>query len=78
MPTILEVYNYETSTTLSREFLICDYCFWAASSISSRRRDINTCPRCDEVISRIPLTVGEKATFSIDPKRGVELAFDGR
>jgi len=79
MPTVLEVYNYEsTATIMPKEFLICDYCYWAASSIGSRLRDVVTCPQCDALVSRIPLTLGESVSFSIDARRGVELSFAGR
>ena len=89
MPIVLEeVYNGEI-TSLSgdalpaarrpaREFLICDYCFWAASFVSPRRRDGITCPLCNEVVSRIPLALGENVSFQVDERRGVELAFTGR
>ena len=78
MPAVLEINNYESATKISREFLICDFCFWAASAISTRRGDIVGCPQCNRNISRIPLTIGESVAFNYDSRRGVELAFNGR
>jgi hypothetical protein len=60
---------------LSRQFLICDFCFWAASAITIRRHDVLTCPQCNAEVSRIPLAANESFTFSYDSRRGVELDF---
>lgn len=75
MASVLEIRNIDSSLKLPHEFLICDFCFWAASAISTRRHDIVTCPQCDAVVSRIPLTENESFTFSYDQRRGVELDF---
>jgi hypothetical protein len=75
MPSLLEIYNIESSKSLPRQFLMCDFCFWAASAISSRRHDLVSCPQCSQQLSRIPLGSNEQFTFSYEKKRGVELAF---
>lgn len=75
MASILEIQDVDSSLKLPRQFLICDFCFWAASAISTRRHDVVTCPQCDAVISRIPLSDKESFTFSYDKRRGVELDF---
>lgn len=75
MSSVLELYN-ESSVRLQREFLICDFCFWAASAICIRKHDMVTCPQCKSAVSRIPISDNESFTFSYDKKRGVELAFE--
>lgn len=75
MSSLLEIRNFDSLLKLPREFLICDFCFWAASAISTRRRDIVSCPQCNAEVSRIPLTERESFTFSYDKRRGVELDF---
>jgi hypothetical protein len=75
MPTLLEIYNIDSSKTLDRQFLMCDFCFWAASAISTRRHDIVSCPQCSQPVSRIPLSNNEQFTYNYEQKRGVELAF---
>jgi hypothetical protein len=75
MASVLEIQNANYPLKLAREFLICDFCFWAASAVSTRRHDVVTCPQCDAMISRIPLAEKESFTFSYDKKRGVELDF---
>ncbi len=75
MASVLEIQNVDYSLKLTREFLICDFCFWTASAISTRRHDIVACPQCDAAISRIPLAEKESFTFNYDKKRGVELDF---
>ena len=75
MASVLEIRNSDSLVRLSRQFLICDFCFWAASAISIRRHDVLTCPQCSAEISRIPLADNESFTFSYDRKRGVELDF---
>lgn len=78
MASVLEVYDIDSSQTVSRQFLICDFCFWAASATSSRKHDIVSCPQCDQPLSRIPLCDTESFTFSYEKHRGVELAFTSR
>jgi hypothetical protein len=75
MPPLLEVYNVDSSQKPPQQFLICDFCFWAASAISTRRHDIVTCPQCNATVSRLLLSDNESFTFSYDKRRGVELAF---
>ena len=75
MASVLEIRNIDSLLKLPREFLICDFCFWAASAISTRRHDIVTCPQCSATVSRIPLAENESFTFSYDQRRGVELDF---
>ena len=75
MSSILEIRNIESLLTYPREFLLCDFCFWAASAISTRKRDVMACPQCSAELSRIPLTEKESFTFSYDQRRGVELDF---
>ena len=75
MESVLEIRNIVSSLKLPRQFLICDFCFWAASAVSGRRHDIVKCPQCDAKISRIPLGDKESFTFSFDKRRGVELDF---
>ncbi|HKU48910.1 MAG TPA: hypothetical protein VJP79_03075 [Nitrososphaera sp.] len=75
---LLEVFDVESSSQsppLPRQFLICDYCFWAASAIGSRRREVVTCPKCEQQLSKIPLGNNERFTFSREKERGVELSF---
>lgn len=76
MSSVLEIYNIDSSHRLPRQFLICDYCFWAASAISTRRYDLVKCPQCSEPVSRLPLSENESFTFNYDNRRGVELAFE--
>ena len=78
MASVLEIYNRNSSQSLPRQFLICDYCFWAASAIRSRRHDVVTCPQCYQPLSRIPLGETESFTFNYEKRRGVELAFSSR
>jgi hypothetical protein len=75
MSSVLEIKNDHSFEKLSRQFLICDFCFWAASAVAMRRHDIINCPQCNAEISRIPLADNERFTFSYDRKRGVELDF---
>jgi hypothetical protein len=75
MASVLEIQDVDSSVNLPRQFLICDFCFWAASAISTRRHDIVTCPQCDAVVSRLPLGDKETFTFNYDERRGVELDF---
>ena len=78
MASVLEIYNINSTQSLPRQFLICDYCFWAASAIRTRRREVVSCPQCDQALSRIPLGETESFTFSCGKTRGVELAFSSR
>jgi hypothetical protein len=75
MASVLEIRNVDSLLKLPRQFLICDFCFWAASAIGTRKRDVVTCPQCNAEVSRIPLTEKESFTFSYDQRRGVELDF---
>ena len=75
MASVLEIQNNDSRRKLSRLFLICDFCFWAASAISTRRHDVLTCQQCSAEISQIPLADNESFNFSYDKKRGVELDF---
>jgi hypothetical protein len=75
MSSVLEILNIDNSSKLSRQFLICDSCFWAATAITTRRHNVMTCPQCDAVLSCIPLADNESFTFRYDSKRGVELDF---
>ena len=75
MSSLLKIQDVYSSIRLPREFLICDFCFWAASAISERRHDVVKCPHCGAAISRIPLSDNERFNFSYDKKRGVELDF---
>lgn len=76
MSSLLEIPNVDSLVKLPRQFLICDFCFWAASAISIRRHDVVACPQCSATISRIPLADNETFTFNYDERRGVELDFD--
>ncbi len=75
MASVLEIRNIDSSLKLPRQFLICDFCFWAASAISTRRHDVLACPQCEAVVSHIPLGDNESFTFSYDKRRGVEVDF---
>jgi hypothetical protein len=75
MTSVLEILNIDNSSKLSRQFLICDSCFWAATAITTRRHNVMTCAQCDAVLSCIPLADNESFTFTYDNKRGVELDF---
>jgi hypothetical protein len=75
MTSVLEILNIGNSSKLSRQFLICDSCFWAATAITTRRHNVMTCPQCDAVLSCIPFADNESFTFLYDSKRGVELDF---
>lgn len=75
MASVLEIRNSDSSTKFSRQFLMCDFCFWAASAISIRRHDVLTCPECRAEVSHIPLADNESFTFSYDKTRGVEVDF---
>lgn len=75
MASVLEILKVDSSLELPRQFLICDFCFWAASAIGTRKRDIVACPKCDAKVSRIPLSDNESFTFSYSERRGVELDF---
>ena len=74
----LEVCKIETSARLPREFVICDYCFWAASAISFRSHQVETCPQCSKALSRIPLGENESYSFNCGKSIGVELSFETR
>ena len=71
----MEIQNVNSTLELPRQFLICDFCLWAGSAISTRRHDIVTCPQCGANISKIPLTEKESFTFSYNKRRGIELDF---
>jgi len=38
-----------------RLFLVCDYCYWSASALPTRRFDLSACPECTRPISSLPL-----------------------
>ena len=44
----------------SRQFALCESCFWSATILESRRYDIDVCPLCSsEKMSLIPLAKDE-------------------
>ncbi|MEO9321718.1 MAG: hypothetical protein ABI361_13710 [Nitrososphaera sp.] len=61
MPSLLEEieacgpsdeFSSDTPATV-REFLICDYCFWSASSTKSD--SIARCPLCSDNLTHLPI-----------------------
>jgi hypothetical protein len=75
MSSLLGVSSVDVLHRYPRRFLICDFCFWAASAIGGRQHEVDTCPQCGRQVSSIPLGDDERFTFSRDSRRGVELAF---
>ncbi len=60
----------------SRDFLLCESCFWSASAMfSADSGSEDSCPMCGGAVSRMPVSTSERYTFSYDAKRGVELEF---
>ncbi len=78
MGNVLNVYQETRIATSFRDFIICDGCFWVASGISPRIKEMDSCPQCKKSVSHIPLTPGERVTVSLDMSRGIELGFSGR
>ncbi|WP_148700295.1 hypothetical protein [Candidatus Nitrososphaera evergladensis] len=56
-------------------FLLCNSCYWCASSITELTGDDLHCPSCGQVVESIPLGTGEVFSLGIDAKRGVVLEF---
>ena len=61
-----------------RLFLVCDYCYWSASALATRKDDPFACPACHKPISSLPLSDRESYNFNYDIRRGVELDFSGK
>ena len=58
------------------QFIICDLCFWCASSISGENL-ILTCPLClDNKIRRLPISYGEIHKLHHNPQSGVHQEID--
>ena len=60
-------------------FVICNDCFWCASSFlasESSHNNYKTCPTCNETrMEFLPLEVNEPYRFNYSASRGVELQF---
>ena len=77
----LEDIRYHTSSNKEIQFLICQSCFWCASSYTSMVDDLNTtrivnCPLCkDSKLESIPISEKEEYKVDYNPKTGVILEF---
>ena len=58
-----------------RLFLVCDFCYWSASALTTRRDEPFACPECHNPISSLPLSDNETYRFNHDARRGVEVDF---
>jgi hypothetical protein len=58
-----------------RLFIICDNCFWCASTINTRLHDLDTCPQCGKAVSSLPLCNNEAYRYNYTLGRGIELEF---
>ena len=57
------------------QFLICDSCFWCASTLADKAV-IGRCPCCGaDAVESIPVAAGEKYRFNYNIKGGITLEF---
>ena len=54
-----------------RLFLVCDYCFWAASALPTRKIDLFACPECSKPISSMALSDGGRYSSENNDRRGL-------
>jgi hypothetical protein len=68
--------SHNTST---RQFVLCESCFWSATILRSGAKNIhiiNSCPVCSNSnISLIPLTGDEAYELYVRSKGGLEIKF---
>jgi hypothetical protein len=58
------------------DFLLCNSCFWCASSLNLRSFGVKECPSCNEnTIERMPLHANDVYSFDYDRVTGVILEF---
>jgi hypothetical protein len=58
------------------DFLLCNSCFWCASSLNLRSFGVTECPSCDEnTIERMPLQENDVYSFDYNQVTGVILEF---
>jgi hypothetical protein len=69
----------KSSYTADRQFALCESCFWSATILRSRERNvhiINSCPICSsDSISLIPLTNDDVYELRFRSKGGLEIKF---
>ena len=58
-----------------RMFIICDDCYWCASSLSTTKLELVNCPQCNRRLSELPLSLDETYKVNFNPTRGVEIEF---
>jgi len=58
-----------------RMFIICDDCYWCASSLSTAKLELVNCPQCNRRLSELPLSLDETYKVDFNPTRGVEIEF---
>jgi hypothetical protein len=59
-----------------RNFLICNSCFWCASSLNNMHNFVDICPSCkDDKVESMPISFDETYKFNYDSDRGVILEF---
>jgi len=49
----------ENAEQKKRLFLICDFCYWTATSLPTRKDDAERCPECQGSIVGLPLSDDE-------------------
>ena len=58
-----------------RMFIICDDCYWCASSLGTAKLELVNCPQCNRRLSELPLSLDETYKVNFNPTRGVEIEF---
>ena len=77
MSDVSQVHAAVTSVVEFKErlFIICDDCFWCASTINTRIHHVDSCPQCQKAISSLPISTNEAYRYNYSANRGVELEF---
>jgi hypothetical protein len=58
------------------DFLLCNSCFWCASSLTLRSFGVNECPSCKEnTVEWMPLSANDVYSFDYNRVTGVILEF---
>ena len=53
------VFSTESAKLGQRMFIICDDCYWCASSLSTAKLELVNCPQCNRRLSELPLSLDE-------------------
>src|SRR5213594_3523779 len=68
-------FSTESTRLGQRMFIICDDCYWCASSLSTAKLELVNCPQCNRRLSELPLSIDETYEVNFNPTRGVEIEF---